>query len=220
VTVTSCALYDSASAQQLTADQVKRIDVGINLIKLGCGTGSSRGKVEISGGAEASLTLKKLPGITGSGNVENSTEEAQGLASALQKEITAEGAKISQSQLECMKPYIQKIFAVIFPDQTPSSKGESQTSIEPDDSKSENLVQQEFVLVGGQSIFLTKDKVVFSAIRNPYGGRGDLIGVRLEGKMKALAVGSSVDFAYSNGSCSVTLLELPKINSGKFYLKC
>jgi hypothetical protein len=218
--VVSSASYYTASAQQLTADQEKRIEIGINLIKLGCGTGSTHEKAEVRGTGDLSLSLKQLPGIKGGGNIEYSNEEAQGLASALQKEITAEGAKLSQSQLECMKPYIQKIFAVILPDQPYQPKAESLTPIESNEPKNEGHAQQEFILSGGQSIFLTKDKVVFSAIHNPYGGRGDLIGVNLEGKVKVLAVGSSVDFAYSQGSCSVTLLELPKLNSGKFYLRC
>ena len=210
------ASHTAALAQQLTADQRSRINIGINLIKLGCGTGSSREKAEVSGEVEGSLSLRKIPGVSAGGKVEYSTEEAQGLASALQKELTAEGAKLSQAQLDCMKPYIEKIFAVIFPEQ-----GQTAPVLPPSDpAPLPQSTEQEFSLTGGQSIFLTKNKVIFSAIRNPIGGRGDLFGVRLNGKDQYLAVGKSVDFPYGQGSCSITLLEIPKTNNGKFFLRC
>ena len=118
----NCAVFNRSWSQQLTSDQEKRIELGINLIKLGCGTGSSHEKAQIAGTGDFSLSLKKIPGVTVGGNVGYSTEEAQGLASALQKEISAEGAKLSQAQLECMKPYVDKIFNVLFPDQAPQPR--------------------------------------------------------------------------------------------------
>jgi hypothetical protein len=107
----------AASGQQLTADQNKRIEFGINLIKLGCGTGSSHEKTEITGSGNISLTLSKPSGITEGGRINYSIEEAQGLATSLQGVITAERIRLSEEQLNCMKPYIEKIFAFIFPDQ-------------------------------------------------------------------------------------------------------
>jgi hypothetical protein len=113
-------LLGVASAQQLTPDQEKRINIGVTLIKLGCGTGSSREHTEISGTADVSLTLRKPPGISAGGQVAYSIEEAQGLVASLQKVLTDEAAQLSAAQLDCMRPYIQKIFAMVFPDQKPA----------------------------------------------------------------------------------------------------
>lgn len=221
VTLVSCLLIDSAWPQQLTPDQEKRVEIGINLIKLGCGTGSSNKKAEVTGTGDISLTLKKLPGVSTGGTVTYSTEEAQGLAIALQKEITSETAKFSEAQIDCMKPYIKRVFDLVLPDAAPP---QNVTSVNPvaldnltnDDSSSE----KEFVISGGDSIFLTPRKVIFSAIGNPFAARGDLFGARLEGVQEIFSIGLPKEFRAGQSTCSITLLSILRPNTGRFYLRC
>jgi hypothetical protein len=104
-------LFEVAGAQTDEA----RIKQGVELIKLGCGTGVSSQKFEIKGGTSGSLTLKRLPGAEGHGDITYSKEEATGLAEALQDEITSESVHLSEKQIDCMKPRIDRIFDVLFP---------------------------------------------------------------------------------------------------------
>jgi hypothetical protein len=107
-------------AEQLTPDQERRINLGVSLIKLGCGTGVSKDQTQITGTADASLTLKKMPGVSVGGQVTYNTEEAQGLVATLQKEVSDNATTLSVAQLTCMRPYVDRIFAMVFPDQAPS----------------------------------------------------------------------------------------------------
>jgi hypothetical protein len=79
---------------------------------------------------------------------------------------------------------------------------------------------EEFALARGQSKLVTKDKIVMAVIGHPFAGNGPLMGVRLAGQVKQLSVGSSVQFSYSEGACSITLLELLDNGGGRFYLRC
>jgi len=79
---------------------------------------------------------------------------------------------------------------------------------------------KEFSLAAGQSVLLTKDDIVVAVIGHPFAANGGLMGIRLAGKVKSLTVGSSVDFSFSQGACSITLLELLNNGGGKFYLRC
>jgi hypothetical protein len=110
----------SADAQKLSPDQEKQIKIGTDLIRLGCGTGTVQEKTQVGLNADASLTLKKLPGVTAGGDASYSKTEAQALAASLQSVISKEGVELSQSQIACMKPYIDTIFAMVFPKPEPA----------------------------------------------------------------------------------------------------
>lgn len=101
-----------AHAQTSDSD---RIQQGVALIKLGCGTGTSSEKTEVRAGASGSLTLRRLPGAQASGDIVYSKNEAQGLIAALQKELGAGAVALSIKQIDCMKPYVDRIFDILFP---------------------------------------------------------------------------------------------------------
>jgi hypothetical protein len=109
--LTSVALLPSSHAQALD-DRIKQ---GVELIKLACGTGTSSNRFDISGDARGSITLRRLPGATAGGSITYSKEEAQGLISALKKEVNSESLQLSAKQIDCMKPYADRIFDALFP---------------------------------------------------------------------------------------------------------
>ena len=47
-------------------------------------------------------------------------------------------------------------------------------------------IQQELDLNGGQSILLTDDRIIFTVIGHPFAANGNVIGVKVEGKVKGL----------------------------------
>lgn len=108
-------LFFAPAAYAQAPELKQRIQTGVDLIKLGCGTGRSEQKVEISGGAGGSLTLKAPPSLQAGGNVLYSKTEAQGLVAALQKEVSEGSLRLSEKQIDCMKPYIDAIFKELFP---------------------------------------------------------------------------------------------------------
>jgi len=55
--------------------------------------------------------------------VQYTKDEAQGLVAALQKELTDSSVKLSEKQLDCMKPYIDAIFKELFPGQKSEGEG-------------------------------------------------------------------------------------------------
>jgi hypothetical protein len=115
-----CLLSSVSYAQ--TPELNQRIQTGIVLIKLGCGTGVESQHTTVSGNISGSLTLTKPPGIDAGGKVEYTKDEAQGLVIALRKELT--DTTLSVKQLECMKPYTDAIFKELFPDK-PTGRTES-----------------------------------------------------------------------------------------------
>jgi hypothetical protein len=93
----------------------ERINQGVELIKLGCGTGVSSHTTVSNGGISGGLTLRAAPGIAASGAISYTTKEAQGLVAALKEEVSDNATKLSEDQIKCMKPYIDRIFDVLFP---------------------------------------------------------------------------------------------------------
>lgn len=71
------------------------------------------------GGVSGSLTLSRPPGVEAGATVSFTKEEAQGLVAALQKELTDNAVKLSEKQIDCMKPYIDVIFKELFPGSPP-----------------------------------------------------------------------------------------------------
>jgi len=98
-----------------------RIKSGVELIKLGCGTGASSSDLQVKGAGSGSLTLGKGSGANASAQITYSQEEAQGLLAALTKEINSGTLALSEKQMDCMKPYVDRIFETIFPKNVPSS---------------------------------------------------------------------------------------------------
>jgi hypothetical protein len=108
-----------AYAQAQTDDLAKRIQTGVDLIKLGCGTGQASQKTEVKGNVGGSITLAKPTdaGVAAGASVNYTKEEAQGLVAALKKEMDTNTVKLSEKQIDCMKPYLDAIFKELFPQQ-------------------------------------------------------------------------------------------------------
>ena len=106
-------LFCSLNANATDADD--RIRAGVQLIKLGCGTGVESSKVVVSGSVAGSLTLKKVPGVEVGGDISYTKQEAQGLIAALTKTVNPDSVALSKKQMDCMKPYIDRIFDILFP---------------------------------------------------------------------------------------------------------
>jgi hypothetical protein len=95
----------------------ERIAQGVELIKLACGTGTSR-SIEVNSGGSEGLTLHAPPSISGGKDITYSKEETQGLIAALKRETTDNAEHLSEVQIQCMKPYIDRIFDLIIPPKT------------------------------------------------------------------------------------------------------
>jgi len=113
---------------QQQSDLNHRIEQGISLIKLGCGTGTSSGDVKVTGNLSGLITVTKLPGVSAGASVVYSKDEAEGLLAALKKEVDAGTLTFSEKQLDCMKPYVDAIFRELFPPPKP----EQPVSTRPD----------------------------------------------------------------------------------------
>lgn len=114
--VVAAVQSSAAVAQQLTDEQQGRIEVGMRLIKLGCGTDLSQDRTQVTAGGQGSFTLRKLPGFTAGGQVAYAKADAHGLVANLEREITDNVRSLSQYQIDCMRPYVARIFATIYPD--------------------------------------------------------------------------------------------------------
>ena len=106
-------LFCSLNANATDVDD--RIRAGVQLIKLGCGTGVESSKVVVSGSVAGSLTLKKVPGVEVGGDISYTNQEAQGLIAALTKTVNPNSVDLSKKQMDCMKPHIDRIFDILFP---------------------------------------------------------------------------------------------------------
>src|SRR5215472_17118215 len=112
----------------LADDMNERIQIGISLIKLACGTGTTGQTLAVEKKSDSGVTLKALssngseqknePKPTQK-SVSFSKNEFQGLVLALNKEFTEAAANFSKVQMECMRPYVQRIFDLVIPPQKP-----------------------------------------------------------------------------------------------------
>jgi hypothetical protein len=85
---------------QENTDRSSRIRTGVDLIKLGCGTGQTEKKTQVSGTANGGISVKRLFGVEAGATVNYSKTEAQGLISALQKELSVEAIQLSEKQID------------------------------------------------------------------------------------------------------------------------
>lgn len=109
-----CLTAPTVTEAQPTQAANDKIAQGVRVIRDLCGTGVSRStQQQYVGKVEGGITLRRLPGASAEGSITYSTTEAEGLAGALQKELTQAGERLSQSQIECMKPYIDRILDAI-----------------------------------------------------------------------------------------------------------
>src|SRR5215831_16269346 len=107
------ALWHGAAVAQ-TTDVDPKIRTGEDLIKLACGTGSAESKLTVDGKTGLDISLKKLLSFEGGGSVTYTGSEAQGLVVALKKEMNSDVVNLSKAQMDCMKPYADRIFDVLF----------------------------------------------------------------------------------------------------------
>jgi len=193
----------AASAQQLNSQQIQIIrDTAASICNTVKEAKGQKSESQIQGDVTAKLNglVGKVIDIGGSGKGSLNDEQFEGLS----RDATATALEGDRS---CRERLFNKMFDRF--SATPSTSGQ------PGDANSE-----EFALARGQSKFLTKDKIVIAAIGHPFAGNIPLMGVRLAGRVKQFVVGSSVQFSYSQGACSITLLELLENGGGRFYLRC
>jgi outer membrane protein OmpA-like peptidoglycan-associated protein len=101
-------------------DVNERIRIGVSLIQLACGTGSGRQTLSVEGKPDSGVTLKKP---SSGESVSYSKNEVQGLLAELKNDFNEGIAKFSRDQMECMKPYVNRIFDIVFPPQkTPEQR--------------------------------------------------------------------------------------------------
>jgi hypothetical protein len=193
----------AAAAQQLNPQQIQIIkDAAASICNTVKEAKGQKSESQIQGDVKAQLNglVGKVIDIGGSGKGSLNNEEFDGLS----RDATATALEGDRS---CRERLFNKMFEQL--SGPPSTSREFVTTN-----------GQEFTLVRGQSRLLTKDNVVVAAIGHPFAGNGPLMGIRLAGQVKQLVVGSSVNFPYSQGACSITLLELTENGGGRFYLKC
>ncbi|MCA1381690.1 hypothetical protein [Bradyrhizobium sp. BRP23] len=110
-------------------DLARRIELGMRLIKVGCPTGSATQKTEVKGNATGRITLLRPADASADASVNFTKEEAHGLVAALQKEVTDSGVKLSERQLDCLKPYIDRIFEELFPNKKSGTRDEKRLAL-------------------------------------------------------------------------------------------
>jgi hypothetical protein len=114
VSATAILLVHSAAHSQDMPLQ-ERIKIGTDAIKLGCGVQNTASKVDVQAAADGSITLKQLPSAAVNGQVHYTSRETVGLIAAFQQTISAEGARLSEKQLDCMKTYVDRIVNAVLP---------------------------------------------------------------------------------------------------------
>jgi hypothetical protein len=193
----------AASAQQLNPQQIQIIkDTAASICNTVKEAKGQKSESQIQGDVTAKLNglVGKVIDIGGSGKGSLNDEQFEGLS----RDATATALEGDRS---CRERLFDKMFDRF--SATSSTSGQSG-----------DVNSEEFALARGQSKLITKDKIAIAAIGHPFAGNGPLMGVRLAGQVKPLAVGSSVQFSYSQGACSITLLELLDNGGGRFYLRC
>ena len=102
---------------QTVAPSPARIRQGLALIRVGCDTDTPNETTVTQGGAPGAggIVLKRLPGVRSSGTVMLSKEESQGLVDALKQELSDKAATMSAKQIDCLKPYVDRISEAIAP---------------------------------------------------------------------------------------------------------
>lgn len=105
-----------ASAQTSPASP-DRIQQGLALIKTGCSTDTPNETTVTQGGAPGAggIVLKRVPGAPSPGTLMLSKEESQGLIDALKRELSSGSTSMSAKQIDCMKPYVDRILEAIAP---------------------------------------------------------------------------------------------------------
>jgi hypothetical protein len=113
-----CAWLFATPSFGQTASLEDRIKIATNAVKLGCGVESKASDIEIHAEADGSITLKKLPSASAKGQLHYSNKETLGLLAAFQTQITSEGEKLSEKQLDCMKKFVDRIIDAVLPPTT------------------------------------------------------------------------------------------------------
>ncbi len=110
------AAVTQTSAQTNPASP-ERIRQGLALIRTGCSTDTPNETTVTQGGAPGAggIVLKRVPGAPSPGTLMLSKEESQGLIDALKRELAAGSATMSAKQMDCMKPFVDRITEAIAP---------------------------------------------------------------------------------------------------------
>lgn len=83
-------------------------------IKEFCGVEGNRlTQTEAEGHVQGGLSLTKLPELNAGASVNYTDREAKGIAGAVYKELNENAMRLSQTQIECMKPSIGRILDAI-----------------------------------------------------------------------------------------------------------
>ena len=97
------------------AEPSQNVKDAIDAIVLMCVAGGTKYDVEVKGGVEGGLALKKF-GATGSGEIKISRSEARGLVEGLQNAMSKIASEQASAARDCMRPYIDRILKQILGD--------------------------------------------------------------------------------------------------------
>lgn len=107
IAVPAVAAAQDAQTQRL-------IDQSIVLLKQGCQIGIKEDKGQAGLELNLEATLRRLLGAGVQIGAGSSRREAEGLVSAFEKEVSKEGAALSQKQLECTQKFAEKILDFLY----------------------------------------------------------------------------------------------------------
>ncbi len=78
----------------------------------------------------------------------------------------------------------------------------------------------QFDMAAGQTLLMMDNRLTFSMDGTPYGGRGDLVGMVVNGQIAALYAGAFVTADASDGSCILTLMQILPDRQARFLKQC
>jgi hypothetical protein len=171
----------------------------------------AKSTVDANGKLDATIgnIVTKVIGASGSVNVSGRALE-QSYKGVLQDQLGTELFNVRKGREEMVAVALRQVCAV------PTNASDTPIDNPLPIYKSD----EEFELKMGRSTFLTDEKVLFTYSNSPCGGRGDLICVKLEGKVLYISAGEPTKFPHQGSMCSITLIEFAVGGSAKFLLRC
>ncbi len=118
IAVSACAFVAvtlSSWAQAQDADTMQRIERAISVMKQTCGITHER--QEYRAQLDLKAALKNLLGMRAGAVAGYTRAETEGIVSTLEREVSKEGALLSQRQLDCMAPWGAEFRNILFPRQ-------------------------------------------------------------------------------------------------------
>ncbi|GJD52588.1 hypothetical protein OPKNFCMD_5354 [Methylobacterium crusticola] len=91
-------------------ESFEKFKILFDATKYSCGTTSNKDSLSLETGVDMSLTLKKIPGAEGRGDIRYYKEEMAGLTAAFSRSMSDNDLKLNDSQLKCMQKYLDQLY--------------------------------------------------------------------------------------------------------------